>query len=145
MAMQWDLCETMDYYRSQGAPRDQQALVNLLRELQQQEGFLPRSCVSVIAEGYGLSENYLLAIIRRFPSLQLQDQHILELCAGSGCGKHTALARFAESLASDRIRVKYTPCLRCCAQGPNLRLDGRLYHHADEALIRKLISKEHGV
>ena len=31
--------------------------------------------------------------------------------------------------------------MRMCGKGPNLKWDGTLYHHADEALIQKLINK----
>ncbi len=140
MAMDWDLQEAMDYYRSQGAPRDQQALVSLLKELQQQKGSIDRASVGIIAEGYALAESYLLALIRRMPSLRLARQHVLELCAGPNCGRHADLAAFAEGLTG--MEVKFVPCQRQCGKGPNIRLDGKLYNRADVALLRSLLAQE---
>ena len=40
--MAWNLNESIDYYKTQGAPRDQSALIGLLREIQQEnKGSIP--------------------------------------------------------------------------------------------------------
>ena len=140
--MDWNLTEALAYYRRQGAPGDQNALVQLLREIQQEQGGrIPKAMLGDIAATYGIKESFLLALIRRFPGLRLADTHCLELCAGVNCGKHRSLAALAENLAASRnVTVKYVPCMRMCGKGPNLRWDGVLYHHADETLLRQLLS-----
>lgn len=137
----WNLEEAISYYKKQGAPSDQSALVSLLREVQQENGgAIPKSALPAMAEGLGVRESYLLAVIRRIPSLRLSDMHTLELCAGPNCGKHAALAACAEKLCKGKnITLKFTPCMRICGKGPNLKWDGKLYHKADEALLRSLI------
>jgi len=137
----WNLEEAISYYKKQGAPSDQSALVSLLREAQQENGgAIPKSALPAMAEGLGVKESYLLAVIRRIPSLRLSDMHTLELCAGPNCGKHAALAASAEKLCKGKnITLKFTPCMRLCGKGPNLKWDGKLYHKADEALLRSLI------
>lgn len=140
--MHWDLEEAMAYYKKQGAPADQGALIALLKEIRQEEGGIPRYAVGRIAEYYGVKEALILAIIRRIPSLRLLDQHCLELCAGPNCGKHAALAAFAETACLGKATVRFVPCMRMCAKGPNLKWDGKLYHQADEALIRRLLESE---
>lgn len=136
----WNLEEAISYYKKQGAPSDQSALVSLLREMQQENsGAIPKSALPTLAEGLGVKESYLLAIIRRIPSLRLSDMHTLELCAGPNCGKHAALAACAEKLCKGKnITLKFTPCMRMCGKGPNLKWDGKLYHKADETLLRSL-------
>ena len=108
--MNWTLDEAIGYYAKQGAPRDQMALVNLLREIQQENGgSIPRWMLTPVAEGYAVKESLLLALIRRYPSLRLADTHLLEICAGPNCGKHTALAAAAEKLRQQGITVlRYT-------------------------------------
>ena len=134
--------EILTYYRKQGAPGDQTALVNLLKEVQAEYGALPQWAVGKIAESYGIRESFLLAIIKRIPSLRLQDTHLLELCAGPNCGKHTALAVAAEKLCKEKgIPLKFIGCQRMCGKGPNLKWDGKLYHAADEALLRQLTAQ----
>lgn len=137
----WNLDEAVTYYQAQGAPGDQSALIGLLREVQQEHGGqIPVQIVSEIAGMLGTKESFLLAVIRRIPSLRLADTHCLELCAGPNCGKHAGLAAFAEKTFGNnrKISIKYAPCMRMCGKGPNIRWDGRIYHNADEALLRRL-------
>lgn len=143
--MFWSLEEAADYYRKQGAPGDQTAVVNLLREIQQESGgSIPKYALSRLAEIYGVKEGLFLAFVKRLPSLRLADTHCLELCAGPNCPKKAPLADFVEKTYGAKPKgftLKYVPCMRLCAKGPNIRWDGKVYHGADEALIRKLISE----
>lgn len=143
--MAWNLNEALAYYKKQGAPGDQSALISLLREIQQEHGgSIPKALLPDIAAFYGSKEALLLAIIRRIPRLRLSDMHTLELCAGPNCGKATALAAKAEALCAaypGKVTLKFTPCMRMCGKGPNLKFDGRLYHQADEALLEQLLNR----
>ena len=143
--MNFDLKEAIDYYRRQGAPGDQNALRNLLAEVQEaHDGAIPGFLLPTIAEGLGTRESFLAALIRRIPSLRLAEIHTLEVCGGPNCGKHQELWALAEKLCAVRPDVKLTavPCLRVCGKGPNLRWDGKLFHKADEELLRQLLEKE---
>lgn len=142
--MSWDLEEAIGYYRKQGAPADQSALVSLLREVQQENGgSVPPSAVHVIAEGYRVKEALILALIKRIPSLRLGDTHVLEVCAGPNCGKRKELAALAEKLGREnpKVTVKFVPCMRMCGKGPNIKWDGAIHNQADEALLRRLLEK----
>ena len=132
--------EMLDYYRRQGAPGDQTALISLLKELQQTYGAVPKWAVGEIAEEYKVKESFILAVVKRIPSLRLQDTHLLQLCAGPNCGKHTALAAEAEKLCKLKgAELKYMGCQRMCGKGPNLRFDGKLYHKATAELLQELL------
>ena len=134
--------ELIAYYKRMGAPGDQSALVSLLKEVQETYGGIPAYTIAQIAEGLGVKESFLLAIIRRIPSLRLSDTHCLEICAGPNCGKHTALVAFAEKHYAKKFEIKYVPCMRLCGKGPNIKFDGKLYHKADENLLRRLAEGE---
>ena len=140
--MNWDLNEAIAYYRGQGAPGDQNALRNLLAEVQQESGgAIPGYLLPQIAAALGTKESFLTAIIRRIPSLRMKDCHVLEICAGPNCSRRGQLAQLAEKYRG-RVEVKLVPCMRQCGKGPNIRWDGTLYNGADEALLRKLIEKK---
>lgn len=143
--MNWNLEEALSYYQKMGAPGDQNALISLLKEIQQENGgSIPVNILQQTADAYGVKISLLQAIVRRIPSLRLSDRHILELCAGPNCGRHTRLAAAAEQLcktSGGKVTLRYTGCLRMCGKGPNLRWDGKLYHKADEALLGELFSK----
>ena len=140
--MKWSQEEAVAYYKKQGAPSDQSALTALLFEIQSNSGgSIPAYLIPQIAGELGTKEGVLLALIRRIPRLRLGDTHLLEICAGPNCGRHTALAAAAEKLADDKITLRFIPCQRLCGKGPNIRWDGRLYHKADEKLLRELTGK----
>lgn len=139
--MSWDLNEAIEYYRRQGAPGDQNALRNLLSEVQQESGgAVPKHLLGTIAAGLGTKESFLSALIRRIPSLRLAEHHVLEVCAGPNCSRRGRLAQLAERYR-DRVEVKLVPCMRQCGKGPNLRLDGKLYNGADEQLLDRLMDE----
>lgn len=142
--MAWELKEAVAYYKRQGAPGDQSALLSLLREVQEEHGGIPRGLLPEIGETLGVKESFLLALIRRQPRLRLMNSHTLELCAGPNCGKHTALADLAEQLCTGRrdVTLKFVPCMRQCGKGPNLKWDGQLYNRADAQLLKKLLEKD---
>ena len=142
--MVWNLEEALGYYKQQGAPRDQTALVGLLREIQREHGgSIPLYVIKGISEKYEIKESFLQAVIKRIPSLRIADTHCLELCAGPNCGKHVKLAEYTETLKKPggSFTLKFVPCMRMCGKGPNLKWDGTLYHHADVALLKKLMNE----
>lgn len=140
----WKLVDAISYYKTQGAPADQSAVISLLREIQSENGgSIPVSALDEIVTAYGVKDSFLKAIIKRIPSLRLANTHYLELCVGPNCGKHTVLAALAEDIMKNKpgkFTVKYVPCMRMCGKGPNLKWDRKLYHKADEALLRSLVN-----
>lgn len=139
--MNWNIDEAIGYYRRQGAPGDQSAVLSLLREIQRECGSISYEALAQLEESYGVKQSYYLALIKRIPSLRLADKHTLQLCAGPNCGKHTQLAEAAQKLCGDKVTLKFVPCMRLCGKGPNLKLDGKLYHKADIALLEKLLKE----
>lgn len=141
----WNLEEAVAYYQKMGAPRDQSALLELLREIQRENGGgIPSYLVDEAAQLLQTPRSLLLALVKRIPSLRLQDCHLLQMCAGPNCGKHKALADCAERLAKEnpgKFTLKFTPCMRMCGKGPNVKWDGKLYNGADENLLRRLMEE----
>lgn len=139
--MDWNLQEAIGYYQKQGAPGDQNAVLNLLREVQREcGGRIPRSALAEMAAGYGVKEGLFLALIKRIPSLRLGEGHTLEVCGGPNCSRRADLLAVAETLCQGKpVTVKTVPCMRQCGKGPNIRWDGTLYNGADAALLKKLL------
>ena len=139
--------EILEYYKKQGAPHDQSALTSLLKEIQAEHGgAIPPYLLPQVAEALGVKESYLLAVIKRLPSLKLAEQKpLLELCSGPNCPKRANLAGFVEKTYGKNPKtftLKYVGCMRQCGKGPNLRWNGEIYNQADEALIRKLAEEK---
>lgn len=143
--MSWSLEEALSYFKSQGAPQNQSALIQLLQEIQSQhQGSIPLWVLPQIAEAYDIKETLINAIIRRIPRLRLSGSHCLELCCGPNCSKAAKLTQFVEQTygtSPKGFTVKQVGCMRLCGKGPNLKWDGMIFHHADEALIRSLVEQ----
>lgn len=141
----WNLEEAVVYYKKQGAPGDQSALVSLLWEVQSENGGgIPKGLLMPLGQLLGVKESYLLAVVKRIPSLRIADTHVLELCGGPNCSKRASLADFVEKTYGSKpkgFEVRHVPCMRMCGKGPNIRWDGQLYNGADEALIRCLTAE----
>ncbi len=68
--------------------------------------------------------------------------HQIVICMGSSCfarGNRSHLA-LIETFLSDRglhtsVAITGSHCEQQCAEGPNIRIDGRLYHHLDEGTL----------
>lgn len=131
----------ISWYRQQGAPGDQAALVSMLEELQDLDGgTISPATAAQAAEALKVKETYLRAVIKRFPRLRLDEGHTLELCAGPNCGKSRRLADCAEQLRKTHgFTLKFVPCMRLCGKGPNLKWDGKLHHGATEDLLKDLV------
>ena len=144
--MAWELEEALDYYKRQGAPGDQTMLVNLLKEIQEESGgTLSREVLAQTAQACGVKESFLLAVIKRIPSLRLDNTHCLELCGGPNCAKRAKLMEFVRrtyGAEPKQFTLKYGNCMRLCGKGPNLKWDGVLYSGADEELIRSLVEEK---
>ncbi len=141
--MAWELEEAVRYYQKMGVPQDQTALVNLLKEIQQESGgVIPAHILPKLARLLGCKGSYLQAVIRRIPSLRLAALPELQICAGPNCPKRAALAAFVEKTygkSPKTFTVKEVPCMRLCGTGPNIKWNGKLYHQADAQLIRSLV------
>lgn len=146
-----EIWEMIEYYRSQGAPEDQQMLIALMREAQEAEGgVLSQALIENVARAYGIKQPMLQALIRRVPSLRCESvPHRLEVCGT--CRAGAKLRDFVERTygiksGSDNktlgFAYRVTLCMKNCKNGPSVRWDGKLYGHADEALIRTLVEKK---
>ena len=143
--------EMIVYYRQQGVPQDQQMLLELLREVQQEEGgVLSLPMLNRIADAYGIRTTMLQALIRRIPGLRCEDiPNRLEICGT--CRKGVGLRDYIErtygvkngSCNTDAgFSYHITPCMKNCKNGPSIRWNGRLYGNASEELIHTLLRKE---
>jgi len=144
--MDRNLSEIVEYYRSLGAPGDQNAVIGLLREVQKEcGGQIPPRILEEIGSAYAVKTGFFLAFIRRIPSLRLGEGHCLEICGGPNCGKRAVLAEFVETTYGTKpanFTVKFVPCMRMCGKGPNIRWNGTVFHQADEGLIRRLVEEK---
>ena len=137
-------------YRSRGAARDQNELVQLLREVQAlYDGVLPQKAMEKIADKLELKMTFLDALLKRYPSIRTEDaRHTLSICGGKSCAKRDELADFVEreysvgpgGTAQAGFRYKVAGCMKKCSKGPCVKWDGELYTGMTAEKLRRLIN-----
>ena len=141
----WDLNETIDYYRSQGAPGDQQMLIALLREAQQAAGPLTAQTVSAIEQALKIPPSTIPALIKRVPSIRMAAHpHRLEIC--QNCGRQLALWVQENCHVSPGgvcgeggFSFHLTGCMKNCKASPSMKWDGVLYPRASVETLKGIL------
>ena len=150
MEREKDIPSLLEEFRDRGAPEDQQVLTELLRTLQTMDGgALTEETLRRAAEGYGLKESFLKAIVSRMPSLRMDEApNRLEICGT--CKAGAALREYVENSwqvksggvsLKGKFRYQVTGCMKNCKAGPSVKWNGELYPRAEIALLEKLIGK----
>ena len=141
-----ELAEIIAFYR--GASRDQNELVQLLREAQAlYGGVLPQQAIEQAAQTLGLKMTFLEAVLKRYPSIKTERaRHTLALCGGKTCAG-ARLAAFAQQtygvqpggIAAAGFRYQIAGCMKQCGEGPCVKWDGALHTGMTPEKLRRLI------
>ena len=143
--------EIVEYYRDQGAPQDQQMLIALLREMQESGGgVLAQAAIEEIAGMLGMKPTMLHALVRRVPSLRMDNAaHRLEICGTCRAGarlrdeiERTYAVKSGGCCETAGFSYHVTPCMKNCKNGPSIKWDGVLHSRADMELVRSLVGKQ---
>ena len=143
-----DIREIIEAYRDQGAPQDQQMLIALLRELQDEMGgVLCGAAIAEAADTLGIKVSMLHALIRRVPSLRMENAaHRLEICGTCRAGarlrdeiERTYGVQSGAVCQAAGFSYHVTPCMKNCKNAPSIKWDGVLHSQADMRLVRALV------
>jgi NADH:ubiquinone oxidoreductase subunit E len=130
--------EILDYYSKQRDRHEQAVIVEMLRELQEAEGFITPELVEQAAQTAGVSASFIKILIHTYPSLkEAPYKHEIVVCTGGQCGNKAGLLilqKIREELgiekdglsADGQIMLKTRGCLKQCRTAPNFYLDGKL-------------------
>ena len=129
--------EILDYYGGRGDRGAQVTVVEMLRELQDVQGYLSPGILAAAAETAGVKESTMRAILKRFPSLKTAPyRHEIVVCLGKNCGGRNMevlqeLRRRLETgpdgiSADGNVKVSTRSCLKSCRTAPNVMVDGEI-------------------
>lgn len=143
------LQEIIEYYRAQGAPSDQTALISCLREAQEAcGGALIGADQQMVADGLGVKTGYLQAVAKRIPDLRLgKGAHTLTLCGGPNCSRRNAAlrqylegqlgAKDGHTFLNGRWMYRVSGCMRQCRTGLNIKIDGQIVGEMTVAQLKR--------
>lgn len=145
------LQEIAQFYKGQGAPGDQAALLSCLREAQAAcGGMLDGAAQAEIGQVLGVKPSYLQAVAKCISDLKLSGAaHTLTVCQGQNCTRRGAeIRRYLEAELGARPGKTFLDgkwlyqtagCQRACRTSPNVRVDGRLITGVTVEKLKELL------
>ena len=127
-------------------------LVEILLDIQEVSGHIPRDAMRVVAERLDLPliEVFRVASFYKALTLTPRGEHVVTVCMGTACHVRGALRMLDEVKAQLGIEPGETTedglftlecvnCLGACALGPLVVIDGEYYHHMTAGKLRDLV------
>ena len=110
-------------------------------------GVLSQAILLEIADSLGMKLTLLQALIRRVPSLRMENAaHRLEICGTCRQGaklrdeiERTYGVKSGAVCEAAGFSYHVTPCMKNCKNGPSVKWNGVLHSRADMELVRRLI------
>lgn len=135
-----------------GASRE--ALVEILRDLSQEAGYLDRETMAAVAKRLGLplSKVYGVASFYSLISVKPLGRHIVNFCQDAPC--HVAGGAelwellqlelgipFGETTPDGQWSLQTVSCVGACAVGPVMLVDGEIYGNLTPEKVREILAR----
>lgn len=129
------------------------ALLPILHDIQDSQGFIPADAVPVIAKALNLSRAEVHGVITFYHHFREQPagRHVVQVCRAEACqsvgadalavhARKTLGCDFHETTADGRFTLEPVYCLGQCACGPAMTIGDRLHARVDAQRFDKLIN-----
>lgn len=148
--------EILNYYSAGSKPASQETIVEMLRELQEANGFISQGLKEQAAGTAGVKLSTIQAIMKRYKTLKEADFcHEIIVCTGRTCagkGNFDILNSLKEALeiggsgisGDGKIYLRTRACLKKCRMAPNVIVDGHMYSGNTVEEILRLLGREKG-
>jgi len=130
-------------------------LLSLLREVQEEYGYLPEEKLREIATGVGrpLIDVYSVATFYKSFSLTPRGRHHVKVCLGTAChvrGSNRVLDATKDKLGiqpgetseNGEFSLETVMCLGCCAIGPVMVIDNKYYGQMSPAKVETVLKRQ---
>lgn len=134
-----------------------QELIQVLREIQEKLGYLPKEAQEKVAQTLGvpLSRVYGVITFYHFFRTSPAGQHTIRLCLGTACyvrGATQVLETLQQELGIDpgettddyKFSLERVACFGCCALSPVMVVDNTVYSRMTPAKAREILSSYQG-
>ncbi|MFH1539583.1 MAG: NAD(P)H-dependent oxidoreductase subunit E [bacterium] len=128
-------------------------LIEVLQDLQEQEGYIPEGDMGIISKELGvpLIEVYRVAHFYKAFSLEPRGKNIITICDGTAChvrGSNLLSNQIkgllgispGETTGDRKFTLEQVNCLGACALGPIVVLNGEYHDHVSPNKLRSLIN-----
>ena len=130
-------------------------LLSLLRDVQEEYGYLPEERLKEIAAKIGrpLIDVYSVATFYKSFSLTPRGRHHIKVCLGTACHvrssnrvleatRGTLGLQPGETSANGEYSLETVMCLGCCAIGPVIVVDNKYYGQMSPAKIETVLKRQ---
>ncbi|MFP4395500.1 MAG: NADH-quinone oxidoreductase subunit NuoE [Anaerolineales bacterium] len=133
---------------------DREALVEILRDLNQDAGFLTREQLDLIAQRLRLPQSDVFSVASFYSMISVEPlgQHVIRLCEDAPC--HAAGGREVWETLEKEIGVPFgattpdgkwslltTSCIGACAVGPVMMIDDEIYGNLTPEKVREILAR----
>ena len=128
-------------------------LIEILHEIQENLGCIPRESVKIIGESLNLSRAEVHGVISFYHDFRAEPlgKHVVKICRAESCqamggnvlgprAEYDLGCRFGETTSDGRITLEAVYCLGNCALSPAVMVDDRLYGRVDAKRFDEIIN-----
>lgn len=116
-------------------------LINILNQIQEEQGYIPQSSIAELADRYGIPESQLYGLVTFFKSFRTKPpgKHKISVCHGTSCyarGASLIYNRLVEELRLPEgddtspdgfCTVEKVYCVGACSRAPLMVVDGEIH------------------
>ncbi|MGC9357426.1 MAG: NADH-quinone oxidoreductase subunit NuoE [Anaerolineae bacterium] len=119
---------------------DREALVEILRDLSKEAGYLDRETLAVLAKELRMPESKIFGVASFYTMIDVEPQgkHVIKMCQDAPCHvaggrevwealEHELGIHFGETTPDGTWTLKPTSCIGLCAVGPVMMVDDDVY------------------
>ena len=130
------------------------ALIQILNDIQELEGFLPRASIDVLSSELNLPLSKIYGVITFYEHYKLikPGKHIVTVCMGTACFVKGATQliqtienmlgiQTGETTEDGLFSAERVACLGCCALAPVVQVDGEVHGQMTPAKLQRLLNK----
>jgi formate dehydrogenase subunit gamma len=127
-------------------------LIEILHEIQENLGGIPRESVGIIAESVNLSRAEVHGVVSFYHDFRSEPagRHVVKICRAESCqamggnalgprAEYSLGCRWGETTADGKITLEAVYCLGNCALSPAVMVDDRLYGRVDARRLDQII------
>ncbi len=136
---------------------DPEALVEILRELNQQSGYLTRETIVAVAEALRLPVSQVFSVASFYSMISLAPvgRHVIRFCEDAPChmvgGRQVWQAleaalgiKFGETTPDGEWTLLPTSCIGLCAVGPVMMVDNDVYGNLTPEKVPEILARYAG-
>ncbi len=131
-----------------------QVLLNVLKEAQDEHGYLSEHVLKQISIEQGVPLARLYGVARFYTMLHTEPQgaHVIEICGSPSCVLNGVIPlekyleeslgiSIGETTADGKVSLYKTSCIGCCDESPAMLVDGEPHTKLTEERVRALLDK----